>query len=223
MCLYLKSSDYKTEKKTATEDIVCYKIINGSVRIQRADFYHYCAKPEEIVGYKNSALPISKDMDEKLPKYILGNPDGLTFFNTPFQATPIEFGERLVDTMPLDGCNYNHSFYRNHGEEPLSEEDKQIIKENAWWFDGDEDIDNYRVARSLITSGVFHSVATIEDARELLSNDNYCFDNGDFVGIAKCIIPKGAEYYEGVFENSGIPSYGSREIIYESIEYLEEC
>lgn len=222
MCLYLKSSDYKTEKKTATEDIVCYKIINGSVRHQGGGFYHNYAR-REIVGYKNSALPISKNMDENLPQYILDNPDCATFFHTPFQTTPIEFGERFVDNVPLDGCNCNYGFYRYYGEEPLSEEDEKFMKEKLWWFDREEDIFDYRVAHSLIASGVFHSVATFEDAMGLLSNDDYYLDNGDFVGIAKCIIPKGAEYYEGVFESTGIRSYGSKEIIYESIEFLADC
>ena len=222
MCLYLKTADYKAEKKIATEDIVCYKIINGSVQYEGEGFYHNYAK-REIVGYKNSALPISKDMDKNLPQSILDNPDCATFFHTPFQSTPIEFGERLVDNVPLDWCNC-HGYYRYYGEEPMSEEDKQIMEEHEWWFDRNkENINNYRVAHSLITSGVFHSVATFEDALNLLDNDDYYLDNGNFVGIAKCIIPKGAEYYEGVFESTGIRSYGSREIIYESIELLQEC
>lgn len=223
MCLYLKSEDYESEKKTATEDIVCYKIINGSVKNEGAHFYHNYAH-REIVGYKNSALPISKDtMDEDLPQDILDNPDGATFFHTPFQTTPIEFGERLVDNVLLDGCKSNFSFYRYYGDEPLSEEDEKFMKENSWWFGEEEDINDYRVAHSLITSGVFHSITTFEDAMNLLGNDDYYLDNGDFVGIAKCIIPKGAEYYEGVFESTGIRSYGSREIIYESIEFLSAC
>lgn len=63
-----------------------------------------------------------------------------------------------------------------------------------------------------ITCGVIHTFKTFEGAMEAVCNSMY-FWNGHYV-IVKAYIPKGTEYYEGIFELTGIPALASTKIRY---------
>ena len=58
-----------------------------------------------------------------------------------------------------------------------------------------------------VAAGVIHTFKTLRGARKAVNDDNYCF--GYQPVIVKCVIPKGTEYFEGVFEYTGIASYAS--------------
>jgi len=230
MCLYIKTNDLAKEKKIADHDIICYKIVCGLgpdriSGVPPKKRFHQC---------KNREIPLSEGVSfEDLPPFISENPDDTTCFCTPFQLSPITFGERMTASFDkVEWCEETNP-YRNYkdreemdspAELGMTEEDIEALKRIfglGLLAEPDDTIDNYRISRSRIDGGVFHSIVNLEDAKDLIMNDRYFYaafhGNGDFVGIAECIIPKGTEYYVGVFESTGIPSYGSRDIIYKGI------
>lgn len=64
-----------------------------------------------------------------------------------------------------------------------------------------------------VSIGFIHSFRTHEDAEKAINKWkwDYGFDN---CVIVRCSIPKGSTYYEGVFEDTMIPSYASTAIRY---------
>ena len=61
-----------------------------------------------------------------------------------------------------------------------------------------------------VAAGLIHTFKTLQGARKAVNDDNYCF--GYQPVIVKCVIPKGTEYFEGVFEYTGINSYASSKV-----------
>jgi len=63
-----------------------------------------------------------------------------------------------------------------------------------------------------ITSGVFHSFKKLKDAKTELSDWEKHYETS--CCIVRCIIPKGSEYFEGIFTQclNDYESYGSKQI-----------
>lgn len=70
----------------------------------------------------------------------------------------------------------------------------------------------FRSYGEYIGGGVIHTFKNLEDAKKIVKSPLYWFPSK--LVIVKAYIPKGSEYYEGIFESTGIPSYGSREVRY---------
>ena len=229
MCLYIKTNDLTKEKKIADHDIICYKIVTGSSS-KRISNVPPKERPHQ---YKNREIPLSEGVSfEDLPPCISKNPDDTTCFCTPFQLCPVTFGERMTANFDKVEWCVEMNPYRNYkGREPLdspaelgtTEEEIEVLKRLFRSILGEpgDTSDDVRISCSRIDGGVFHSIIKLKDAKDLITNDKDFYaafhGHGDFVGIAECIIPKGTEYYVGVFESTGIPSYGSRDIIYKGI------
>ena len=80
-------------------------------------------------------------------------------------------------------------------------------------------------AKFVLSGGAFHSFQNLRHTKDFFKNApilGYFINDMYITGIVKCVIPKGSEYYEGVFEGTGIPSYASKEIRYEEIILIED-
>ena len=80
--------------------------------------------------------------------------------------------------------------------------------------------------------GFIHTFASMQGIKSFFKNwkEDYSFNLYDCV-VVKCYIPKGAQYYKGIFEGTGLASYASTELVYgkETIEmtsqadYMHKC
>jgi hypothetical protein len=217
MCLYFKET--KPIKKIADKDIVCYKLVLALKNVPCEYYWNF--------GEKGS-LQSKNDY----------------YYFTPFQYYGIAFNEKLSCTGKTTILQkYEDDIfecYNNYYNEALTDEEKNEIHslflslENTVLFEDKSPADieiavnngSFFIAHSGITAGVFHSFVNLEDTKKFLDLNgefhNYAEfmtpdQEGDFLTIAKCIIPKGSEYYEGVFEMTGVKSYGSKDIIYQEI------
>ena len=235
MCLLLKSDDIEKEKKIADRDIACYKIIIGLKKPQTCDY-----------PYKLEDVPFSDGVSlQSLPQYFsnIDDPDLTASFRTPFMKESIKFGVRMTDSAQIGWVAETNAYY-NYANDNIvpafSAYEILLIKYQASMlkmlgykkdrfemkdagYDGSLCVNDFRISNSLINGGIFHSFINEWDAAKVVGNDDYCLWIEDFVGIAECVIPKGAEYYEGVFDYLGVPSYGSREIVYNGILKLWAC
>ena len=221
MCLYLREKE--PIKKVAEKDIVCYKVLNARKN-----------EPSEAYAYFNK---------NNAPKK---HTDGLYYF-TPFQYINVKFGKTLTAECKypffdnVDGDTFTFQCYEDYYHEGLTDEEKEEIKilnindflgtnffENSEEEDVLTDLEMGKVkfAHSYINAGVFHTFANREDAEKIVSDSDDLYDYGiimrnsgyaDYTAIVECVIPKGSEYYEGVFETSGLKSYGSRQIRYRKV------
>lgn len=191
MCLYLKTADQETERKFAKHDISCYKIVIG----YRETWGEW--------NYDNNVAPehFSVDKDHKL------------YFVSPFQNYAVFFGTNLTDGryFKIVGSKIPVGVNKFVGVKDYEEKCNTI-----------DDIREFMTEEcyGYIGSGCFHSFKEMADAKDLIENGDgmgYGLNYGGAVAIVKCVIPKGAEYYEGYFDGVGIPSYGSRSIRYEEI------
>lgn len=66
-----------------------------------------------------------------------------------------------------------------------------------------------------VSGGFIHTFATIQGVKSFFKNWRvaYYFDMFEYV-VVKCYIPKGAKYYKGIFETTGLASYASTELVY---------
>lgn len=218
MCLYFKETE--PIKKIADKDIVCYKL---------------------VLALKDIPCEYYWNIDEK------GNLQCKNdyYYFTPFQYYGITFNEKLSCTRNIHILSKYETddifeCYNNYYNEALTDEEKNEIHrlflslENTNLFGGESPADieiavnngSFFIAHSGITAGVFHSFVNLEDTKKFLDLNGEFHDytelltpdqEGNFLTIAKCIIPKGSEYYEGVFEMTGVKSYGSKNIIYQEI------
>lgn len=194
MCLFLNT----TEAKIAEKDIICYKIVNATTSPYNENFY------------ANGKLPAATNYNGN--KY---------FFFSPFQAVPIEFGKVMRDEKRLRiKKTYSGKYY------PFTTCEKQA---KHWRLNTMADRIKARNAKFVLSSGAFHSFQNLSHTKDFFKNApilgyfmGYFANRAFITGIAKCVIPKGSEYYEGVFESTGIPSYASKEIRYEEIILIED-
>lgn len=70
-----------------------------------------------------------------------------------------------------------------------------------------------REYRKLIYSGVIHTFKTFKDVEDFMLKFASQYDAKNAV-VVRCVIPKGTEYYEGIFESTGLKSYASKKLIY---------
>lgn len=63
--------------------------------------------------------------------------------------------------------------------------------------------------------GFIHTFASMQGIKSFFKNwkEEYSFGLYDYV-VVKCHIPKGAQYYKGIFEATGLASYASTELVY---------
>lgn len=79
-----------------------------------------------------------------------------------------------------------------------------------------EDVNDIDIAMAIslvsyvVGRGVYHSFAHLKDARNDLRE--WLPDAIHSFCIVKCIIPKGSEYYIGMYHENNCPSYGSKKI-----------
>ena len=64
-----------------------------------------------------------------------------------------------------------------------------------------------------VSIGFIHSFRTFKDAEKAINKWKWDYGFNNCV-IVRCSIPKGSTYYEGVFEDTMIPSYASTAIRY---------
>lgn len=182
------------EAKIAEKDIICYKIVNATTSPFNENFY------------ANGKLPAATNY--KGNKY---------FFFSPFQAMPIEFGKVMRDEKRIwIKKTYATKYY------PFKTCEKQA---KHWRLNTMADRCKARSANFVLSGGAFHSFQNLSHTKDFFKNApilGYFFNQAFITGIVKCVIPKGSEYYEGVFEGTGIPSYASKEIRYEEIILIED-
>lgn len=182
------------EAKIAEKDIICYKIVNATTSPYNENFY------------ANGKLPAATNY--KGNKY---------FFFTPFQAMPIEFGKVMRDEKRIwIKKTYTTKYY------PFKTCEKQA---KHWRLNTMIDRLAARSAKFVLSGGAFHSFQNLRHTKDFFKNApilGYFINDAFITGIVKCVIPKGSEYYEGVFEGTGIPSYASKEIRYEEIILIED-
>ena len=183
-----------TEAKIAEKDIICYKIVNATTTPYNENFY------------ANGKLPAATNY--KGNKY---------FFFSPFQAMPIEFGKVMRDGNKVRiKETYNTHYY------PFKTCEKQA---KHWRLNTMGDMFFAKRAKFVLSGGAFHSFQNLRHTKDFFKNApilGYFINDMYITGIVKCVIPKGSEYYEGVFEGTGIPSYASKEIRYEEIILIED-
>lgn len=183
-----------TEAKIAENDIICYKIVNATT------------SPRNEYFYANGELPAATNY--KGNKY---------FFFTPFQAMPIEFGKVMKDGKKV---RIKETFFGNYY--PFTTCEKQA---KHWRLNTMMDRMVAKSAKFVLSGGAFHSFQNLSHTKDFFKNApilGYLINDAFITGIVKCVIPKGSEYYEGVFECTGIPSYASKEIRYEEIILIED-
>lgn len=192
MCLFLHTNNQKKERKIAEKDIICYKTLSANLF------------PHGETWYDNNKTPKGKKYGDK------------TYFCfSPFRDYAVEFNRTIKDNCCLDFRNRYFEFYY-----PFESIDK-LCKWNAGKEPHPEGIE----IGGAIYGGVFHSFKYLSDTEDFFHNKGtlgYNEGNGRYKLIVECVIPAGTEYYEGVFETTGIPSYGSRSIRYRRILVAEE-
>lgn len=69
----------------------------------------------------------------------------------------------------------------------------------------------------VVGGGFIHTFASIQGIKSFWKRwlGQYLLDLSDLdLVVVKCLIPKGAQYYKGTFEWTGLSSYASTELIY---------
>ena len=158
--------------------------------------------PHGASWYENNKEPKGKEYEDKI-----------YFCFSPFRDYAVEFNRTIKDDCSFDFRN-RYGFYY-----PFESFDK-LHKWNRCEEPHPEGIEIY----AAIYGGVFHSFKYLSDTEDFFHNGKkvgYNVGNGSYKLIVECVIPAGTEYYEGVFEDTGIPSYGSRYIRYRKILAVE--
>lgn len=67
----------------------------------------------------------------------------------------------------------------------------------------------------IATGGFIHTFASMQGVNAFFNKwkEAYSFYMSEYV-VVKCHIPKGAQYYKGIFEATGLASYASTELVY---------
>ena len=152
--------------------------------------------------YDNNKVPKGKKYGDKI-----------YFCFSPFRECAVEFNRTIKDDCYFD-FRHRYEFYY-----PFESIDK--LKK---WKRCEEPHPEGIEIRAAIYGGVFHSFKYLSDTEDYFYNGEkvgYRSYNGSYKLIVECVIPAGTEYYEGVFETTGIPSYGSRSIRYRKILAVE--
>ena len=71
-----------------------------------------------------------------------------------------------------------------------------------------------------VNKGLIHSFKTLEGAKKSFTLPDFVLTlTEDCSYIVKCIIPKGTEYYEGIFEDTMLSCYASKKLTYGTRAY----